>query len=117
MGVRRQDQRVCKSRQMYSVIGAAAVGIMYPDETTIPQLRESSKVHDIPLFFLRGGVAPEKLSTIKRKLLTMIAKTSEKAGPKNEGEREVIDALRIGGDFVRPENLNEIVAFIRENSN
>ncbi len=47
----------------------------------------------------------------------MIAKISEKAGPKNEGEREVIDALRIGGDFFRPENLNEIVAFIRENQN
>ena len=91
-----------KAAKMYSVIGAAAVGIMYPDETTIPQLRENNKVHDIPLFFLRGGVAPEKLSTIKRKLLTMIAKTSEKAGPKNEGEREVINALRIGGDFLRP---------------
>ena len=102
-----------KAAKLYSVKGAAAVGIMFPDETTVPQLRENNKIKDIPLFFLQGGVAPEKLSPIKRKLLSMIAKTVEKAGAKNEGERAVIDALRIGGDFVRPENLNEIVAFIR----
>jgi hypothetical protein len=47
----------------------------------------------------------------------MIANTVEKAGPKNEGERELIDVLRIGGDYVRPENLNEIVAFIQGNQN
>ncbi|ABN06759.1 hypothetical protein Mlab_0585 [Methanocorpusculum labreanum Z] len=106
-----------KAAKIYSVKGTAAVGIMFPDETTIPQLRENNKIKDLPLFFLRGGVAPEKLSAIKRKLLNMIANTVEKAGPKNEGEREVIDVLRIGGDFVRPENLDEIVAFIRGNSN
>ncbi len=43
-----------KAAKMYSVKGAAAVGIMYPDETTIPQLRENNKVHDIPLFFPAG---------------------------------------------------------------
>ena len=106
-----------KAAKIYSVKGTAAVGIMFPDETTIPQLRENNKINDLPLFFLRGGVAPEKLSAIKRKIMNMIANTVEKAGPKNEGERELIDVLRIGGDYVRPENLNEIVAFIRENSN
>ncbi len=106
-----------KAAKIYSVQGTAAVGIVFPDETTIPQLRENNKIKDLPLFFLRRGVAPEKLSAIKSKLLNMIANTVEKAGPKNEGEREVIDVLRIGGDFVRPENLDEIVAFIRGNSN
>lgn len=103
-----------KAAKLFSVQGAAAVGIMSPDETTIPQLRENNKITDIPLFFLQGGVALEKLSMIKRKILNMVAKTVEKAGPKNEGEREMIDALRIGGDFVRAENLDEIVAFIQE---
>lgn len=106
-----------KAAKIYSVKGTAAVGIMFPDETTIPQLRENNKINDLPLFFLRGGVAPEKLSAIKRKIMNMIANTVEKAGPKNEGERELIDVLRIGGDYVRPENLDEIVVFIRENSN
>ncbi|WP_319379377.1 hypothetical protein [uncultured Methanocorpusculum sp.] len=106
-----------KAAKIYSVKGTAAVGIMYLDETTIPQLRENNKINDLPLFFLRGGVALDKLSAIKRKLLTMIANNMERAGPKNEGERAVIDILRIGGDFVRPENLNEIVEFIQRNSN
>jgi len=106
-----------KAAKLFSVQGAAAVGIMFPDETTIPQLRENNKITGIPLFFLQGGVAPEKLSMIKRKILSMVAKTVEKAGPKNEGEREMIDALRIGGDFVRAENLDGILAFIQENQN
>jgi len=106
-----------KAAKLFSVKGAAGVGIMFPDETTVPQLRENNKITEIPLFFLQGGVAPEKLSAIKRKILNMVAKTVEKAGPKNDGERDMIDALRIGGDFVKPENLDGIVAFIQENQN
>lgn len=106
-----------KAAKLFSVQGAAAVGIMFPDETTIPQLRVNNKITDIPLFFLQGGVAPEKLSMIKRKILNMVASTVEKDGPKNENEREMIDALRIGGDFVRAENLDGIVAFMRGKEN
>lgn len=103
-----------KAAKLFSVQGAAGVGIIFPDEATIPQLRENTNIKDIPLFFLQGGVAPEKLSAIKRKILNMVAATVEKAGPKNENEREMIDALRIGGDFVRAENLDGILAFIQE---
>ena len=47
----------------------------------------------------------------------MVAKTVEKAGAKNDGEREIIDALRIGGDFVDPEKLEEIIVYFQKNPN
>lgn len=106
-----------KAAKLFSVKGVAAVGIMFPDETTVPQLKENNKINDIPLFYLQGGVAPERLSVIKRKILSMVAKTVEKAGAKNDGEREIIDALRIGGDFVDPEKLEEIIVYFQKNPN
>ena len=89
---------------------------MIRDETTIPQLMQSNKIRDIPVFYLQGGVAPEKLSNIKRKILSMVASTVEKAGATTEEDWKLIDVLRIGGDYVKEENLNEIFAFIGQNT-
>ena len=103
-----------KAAKLYSVEGVAAVGILSPDETTIPQLKQNNRISDIPLFYLQGGVAPERLSVIKRRILEMTARSLDKAVLKKEGDRKVINVIWNGGDFVRAENLTEILAFIGE---
>lgn len=105
-----------KAAKLFSLKGIAAVGIMIQDETTIPQLMQSNKIRGIPVFYLQGGVAPEKLSNIKRKILSMVASTVEKAGATTEEDWKLIDVLRIGGDYVEEQNLHEILAFIGQNT-
>ena len=104
-----------KAAKLYSVKGIAAVGIRYQDETTIPQLKKKNRIMDLPLFYLQGGVAPERLSFVKRRVLEMTAQSLEKTVEKKEGDRKVINIIWSGGDFIKMENLNEILAFIGEN--
>ncbi len=104
-----------KAVKQFSVKGAAAVGIRLPDETTLLKLKIDNKITDIPLYYLQGGIAPEKLGVVSRKIMSVIASTVEKAGIKTEEDKKLVDILRNGGDFIKAENLNEILAFIGEN--
>jgi len=104
-----------KAVKQFSVKGAAAVGISIPDEKILPKLKTDNKITDIPFFYLQGGVAPEKLGVINRKIMSILASSVEKAGIKTEEDKKLVDVLRNGGDFIKEENLTEILAFIGEN--
>lgn len=101
-----------KASKRYNIIGAAAVGVSAPEEKIVPQLKAGNKV-TVPLFYLQGGVNPEKLTKIKRAILCKVADTVEKTGESDKNTLDMIDALRYGGDFVNENNLNEILEWMK----
>ena len=101
------------AQKHFDVLACAAVGASLPSPETTVQLTRMNALH-VPLFYLRGGVAPDKLSRIKRKLLEMIAKQVEHGAGDQKANWELADVLRFGGDFVAEENLAEILAWFAE---
>lgn len=101
------------ARRCFEVLACAAVGAVPPSSAVLSQLAAANGFRG-RLFYLRGGVAPEKLSKIKRKLLEMIAKQVERSLGEGRENWDIADVLRYGGDFVAEENLNEVLAWFAE---
>lgn len=101
------------AQKRFSVLGAAAVGVSLSTEETIPTLLQTNNV-SCPLFYLRGGVKPEALSPIKRRLLVMLANTLEKTPSENKENWDMADAMRMGGDFVSEAQLAPILSWFAE---
>lgn len=98
------------AQKYFDVAGCAAVGASVSSPENTAQLIRVNKISS-PFFYLRGGVAPEKLSKIKCRLLDMIANQIERDPRSTNDDRDLADALRFGGDFVKDENLAEILAW------
>ncbi|MDO5845538.1 MAG: hypothetical protein Q4Q04_01300 [Methanocorpusculum sp.] len=100
----------------FSVRGAAAVGASPLTSESIAELERNNKLAPsaLPLFYLRGGVKPEALTSIKRRLLGMLANAMESAVPQNEENWETLDAMRMGGDFVSETYLAPVLAWFQE---
>ncbi|HJJ48206.1 MAG TPA: hypothetical protein O0X39_04330 [Methanocorpusculum sp.] len=98
------------AQKYFTIAGCAAVGASTPSPQNTAQIIRTNKI-TAPFFYLRGGVAPEKLTPIKRKLLEMISKQLERDPRSTQENWDLADTLRFGGDFVKEENLAEILAW------
>ena len=98
------------AQKYFDVVGCAAVGASAPSPENTAQIIRANKIN-MPFFYLRGGVAPDKLTPIKRKLLDMIANQIERDPRTTRENWDLADTLRFGGDFVKEENLAEILAW------
>ncbi len=102
-----------QAAKRFDIRAAAGVGISIPDDTMIPTMKEHNKI-TVPLYYLQGGVKPEALSPIKRKLLGMIADQYAKSAASTDTDWKMVDVMRIGGTFVDEKNLSEILAWFAE---
>lgn len=95
----------------FVVAGIAAVGIIYPSPEILNQLAKTNVIN-CPMYYLQGGVDPKKLSFMKRKVLSMIAKNMEMHQAKTSADFELVDALRNGGSFVDLASIEPIAEWI-----
>ena len=108
------------AQQRFSLAAIAAVGIVFPSVEVVDKLIVQNALDDGPhtlegpFFYLQGGVEPEKLGWMKRKVLKMIANNLQKKTPETKEEWDLIDALTIGADYVAKENLNSIISWMKE---
>ena len=103
-------QKLKDARRRYDIGAVLAVGMTLPSEMARLKLRKENGIPEqIPLFQLVGGVDLTKLKGIKKMMLSMAAKATAKATPKNEEERQIFTALQNGGDLVKADNLMEFV--------
>ena len=113
-----QIQGMEKARRKLDVRAAAAVGMTPPQDKMVPELKEDNNLHGLPLFYLQGGAAPEKLRGMKKLMFQMAVKMTKKAASANEEkDRSVEETLRVmetGGDFVSMENLKELLIWLKE---
>ena len=66
----------------------------------------------VPLFYLRGGYAPEKLTGFYRAMMAPMARLVSRAPAETETDRAMRDAFRDGGDWVSPERLAPVLAWL-----
>lgn len=98
------------ARKCFDVLACAAVGVLPPSSVVNAQLAAVNRYNGT-LFYLRGGVAPEKLSKIKRKLLKMIVRQVERNPGVDRENWKLADVLRYGEDFVSGDNLGDVLAW------
>lgn len=91
----------------WDVKAVCAVGMFPECEANTAALTEKNKPQ-CPMFYLRGGLDPSKLTGLRRKLLCLVRDDLVREGkPEN---KELAEILTTGADFVSEEALSQIAA-------
>lgn len=92
----------------YSVACVGAVGA-YPYELEyIESLKKSNHLKQV--FYMRGGINYQKLKGFKKKILELVGKAMAKDHPEDQ---EMIKLFQNGANYVKKDNLKEIITYIR----
>ena len=92
--------------------GAAVCAVGMAAEVEEAKLRRDNRLEGVPLFYLRGGYAPEKLTGFYRAMMAPMARLVSRAPAETEADRAMRDAFRDGGDWVSPERLAPVLAWL-----
>ena len=84
----------------------------YMDAPEEAMLRRDNRLEGVPLCYLRGGYAPEKLTGFYRAMMAPMARLVSRAPAETEADRAMRDAFRDGGDWVSPERLAPVLAWL-----
>lgn len=101
-----------RARRRWDVRGVCAVGMApeYPQK----KLAEQNRTGKLPVFFLQGGYAPEKLRGLNKIMMSAMTKQMTKKPPKDEAEAGIQKLFLQGGDFVNEANLAPVLSWLRE---
>lgn len=97
-------------QKKYNVICAIAVGMNFKSDDNTQIVIETNKIN-IPFFYLQGGLEYSKLKGIKKFIMKMVSESVIKEN--KEENKELIEIFKNGGDFVKEENLDEIITYFR----
>ena len=96
------------ARRRFRVEGVCAVG-MAP-EADPEQLRRDNGLENAPLFYLRGGYAPDRVRGLDRVL--MAAMKRHLAGRSDPQSQAALAAMRQGADWVSGDQLGPVLAWL-----
>lgn len=101
-----------KARRRWDVQAVCAVGMApeYPQE----KLAAQNHTGVLPVFFLQGGYAPEKMRGLNKLMMGFMTKQMTKAPPKDEAEAGMQKLFLQGGDFVNEAKLAPVLSWLRE---
>ena len=101
----------------FQVKAAVAVGMSRPGEGLLRDLGRANYVPGGPIFYLRGGYAPEKLGWLKRHMVGMVTRSMRRAleekSCRTPQEQQELDMLLKGGSYVSQENLEPVRNFLK----
>lgn len=100
-----------KARKRWDVQAVCAVG-MAP-EYPLDKLARENKTGDLPLFYVQGGYAPEKMRGIYKLMMGFMTKQMTKNPPKDENEAGIQQLFLLGGDFVDEAKLAPVLSWLR----
>ena len=104
---------LARARRQWNVRAVCAVG-MAPAQLAEGGLRDRDRLGAVPLFYLQGGYAPEKLTGINRVMMGMMTRKITASPPKGETEAAMQAVFRSGADFVRRESLDPVLDWLRD---
>ena len=107
-----QIKGLSKARKRWAVEAVCAVG-MAPDYP-LEKLAQENKTGSLPLFFVQGGYAPEKLRGLNKIMMRAMTKQMTKKPPKDEAEAGMQKLFLHGGDFVSEDRLAPLLSWLRE---
>lgn len=107
---------LARARKKWDVQAVCAVGMAPAEMAQDAGIRAREHLGDIPLFYLQGGYAPEKLTGICRPMMWMMTKKVTKEPPKDEQEAHMQRVFREGADFVDEKYLEPVLAWLADST-
>lgn len=107
-------EKLKKALKKYNVLAVCPVGLSMPTDAMKEQLREKNKLEEnLPkMFYLRGGFDPEQIIGLQRTLINLIISDLESKGDElNAVEAQYLSDLKNGADYVKEENLAELMSW------
>ena len=105
---------LARARKKWDVQAVCAVGMATEEMAQGEGIRDRSGLGEVPLFYLRGGYSPEKLTGIYRPMMWMMTKKVTREAPKDEEEAYMQQVFREGADFVDEKQLEPVLAWLAE---
>lgn len=99
-----------EARRRFRTAAVCAVGMAAEVEEA--KLRRDNRLEGVPLFYLRGGYAPEKLTGFYRAMMAPMAGWCPGPRRRRRPTGPCRDAFRDGGDWVSPERLAPVLAWL-----
>ena len=102
-----------EARRRFDVLGVCGVGMSPPSPQVLETLARRNETGELPLFYLQGGWAPDRVGWLKRHMVQMVTRSirrqlEEKGEGRTPEEQVQLEFLIRGGSFVRPEKLQPI---------
>ena len=105
---------LAKARKTWDVQAVCAVGMAPVEMAQDAGIRAQEHLGKIPLFYLQGGYAPEKLTGVYRPMMWMMTRKVTKEPPKDEREAYMQRVFREGADFVDEKQLEPVLAWLAD---
>ena len=99
-----------RARKAFVLRGVCGVGMSLPSPELPERLRQGNQLGDLPVFYLQGGWAPERVNPITRAMVSLVTRSTWKAlqakgKDRTPQEDAMLDMLLHGGSFVSRDNL------------
>ena len=99
-----------RARKAFLLRGVCGVGMSPPHPELTEKLRLGNQLGDLPVFYLQGGWAPERVSPMTRAMVQLVTRSTRRAlqakgADRTPREEAMLDLLLRGGSFVSPDNL------------
>jgi hypothetical protein len=101
----------------YRIKALAAVGMGSPSDKSSADTVQKYTTEDMPVFYLQGGLDVGKLRGLYKFMMSSAGKATENSPDTNDKmtdeERGKRDLFKNGGNFVKKENLEQLMAWIQ----
>lgn len=102
-----------EARKRFAPAGVCGVGMSAPAPQVAENLAQRNETGELPLFYLQGGWAPDRVGWLKRYMVQMVTRSirrqlEEKGESRTPEEQVQLEFLIRGGSFVSLENLRPI---------
>ena len=106
-----------EANKRFSLQAVCGVGMSPPGPAVRASIRRANYLADLPMFYLQGGWAPQRVGWLKRRMVNMVTRSTRKAlqakGSRTPEEQAQLDFLVKGGSCVAYQNLDEIRAWLK----
>ena len=100
-----------RARSRYGVRAVCAVGMAAASTAYTAKIREQNRLEGLPLFYLRGGYDPARMTGLYKPVMSMMAKAVAKAPAETPEDQTTRDAFAHGGDWVSADQLAPVLAW------
>ena len=102
-----------KAMKNYELKAVCVVGIKPVEQVSLDEIKKQNNLHDIPVFYLQGGIDMARLKWYQRLIIKAVAGSIEKHNPTDEPTLRVLDAMKNGGSFFNEENISDVLLWYK----
>ena len=100
-------QGIREARKRFDTALVCAVGMAPRGDTG--KIARANAAEGIPLFYLRGGYAPDRVRGVSRAMMSAMTLVLRGQAGKSEESRQALEAVLHGADWVSEEQLEPVV--------